>query len=178
MHFLSFDRHPFISNEERDLIELSLGRRPKLIMSRSSSIVSELDGSRIGDDDVPIISVRSRRPKSLPIPYKAIFTSVPFYAILIAHCCQNWGFYTLLTELPTYMSKILHFDIKEVILKKFTEKATTKIIVLFQNALLSALPYFIMWILAITGSYIADFVRSRGYLSTTATRKVFNSVGK
>ena len=87
-------------------------------MSRSSSIVSELDGSRIGDDDVPIISVRSRRPKSLPIPYKAIFTSVPFYAILIAHCCQNWGFYTLLTELPTYMSKILHFDIKEVIFIK------------------------------------------------------------
>ena len=149
-------RHPFISVEERDLIELSLGRRPKLVISRSSSIVSELDGSRIGDDQ-PIIAVTSR-PKGRPIPYKAIFTSVPFYAILIAHCCQNWGFYTLLTELPTYMNKILHFDIKE-------------------NALLSALPYFIMWILAISGSYIADFVRSRGFLSTTATRKTFNSVG-
>ena len=139
------------------MIELSLGRRPKLIMSRSSSIVSELDGSRIGDD-VPIISVTTR-PKRYPIPYKAIFTSVPFYAILIAHCCQNWGFYTLLTELPTYMNKILHFNIRE-------------------NALLSALPYFIMWVLAISGSYIADFVRSKGYLSTTATRKTFNSIGK
>ena len=133
MHFLSFDRHPFISNEERDLIELSLGRRPKLIMSRSSSIVSELDGSRIGDDDVPIISVRSRRPKSLPIPYKAIFTSVPFYAILIAHCCQNWGFYTLLTELPTYMSKILHFDIKEVILKNSQKRPQLKLLSFFRT---------------------------------------------
>ena len=25
---------------------------------------------------------------------------------------QNWGFYTLLTELPTYMKNILHFDMK------------------------------------------------------------------
>ncbi len=35
-----------------------------------------------------------------------------------------------------------------------------------------------MWLLAISGSYLADFLRSRGYLSTTMTRKVFNSIGK
>lgn len=36
------------------------------------------------------------------------------WAILVAHCGQNWGFWTLLTEIPTYMSKVLNFDIKSV----------------------------------------------------------------
>ncbi len=115
-------RHPYISLEERELIECSLGKR-KLISaasarsnSLSSSIVSELDGSRIDqDDEVPLVSIENGAGCKPPIPYKAIFTSVPFYAILIAHTAQNWGFYTLLSELPTYMSNILHFDIKEVL---------------------------------------------------------------
>ena len=79
-----------------------------------SSIVSDLDGSNIVyDDKEPIIVIEDSRKKP-KIPLKAIFTSVPFYAILIAHCCQNWGFYTLLTEMPTYLKNILHFNIKTV----------------------------------------------------------------
>ena len=116
---LSF-RHPFISKEERDLIEVSLGKQPILpslnrTMSTSDSIISELDGSEIGhDDEEPIITISNDQSKSPAIPFKAIFTSIPFWAIMVAHSCQNWGFYTLLAELPTYMSRILHFDIKEV----------------------------------------------------------------
>ena len=112
-------RHPYITKEERDLIEISLGNASPLPVitestSVSSSIVSELDGSRIDQDDqVALIEVK-RIPEQPPIPFKAIFTSVPFWAIMITHSCQNWGFYTLLSELPTYMNKILHFDIKEV----------------------------------------------------------------
>ncbi|RXG53791.1 putative inorganic phosphate cotransporter [Armadillidium vulgare] len=52
--------------------------------------------------------------KKMPLPFKEIITSVPFWAILAAHVCQNWGYYFLLTELPTYMKNILHFDIKAV----------------------------------------------------------------
>ena len=53
-------------------------------------------------------------PQPLPIPWKGILTSMPFYAILAAHVAQNWGFYTLLTEMPTYLQNILHYPIKEV----------------------------------------------------------------
>ena len=35
---------------------------------------------------------------------------------------QNWGFYTLLTELPTYMKNILHFDIKVGVIVHVLEK--------------------------------------------------------
>ena len=36
-------------------------------------------------------------------PWKAIFTSLPFYAIIASHFSENWGFYTLLTQLPTFL---------------------------------------------------------------------------
>lgn len=50
----------------------------------------------------------------MKIPWKAIFTSVPMWALIIVHCGQNWGYWTLITELPTYMNDILKFNLKEV----------------------------------------------------------------
>lgn len=37
-------------------------------------------------------------------PWKCIFTSMPVWAINCAHFCNNWGSYTLLTQLPSYMN--------------------------------------------------------------------------
>lgn len=56
--------------------------------------------------------------KDVPTPWRAILTSIPFWAILINHSGQNWGFFTLLTEIPSYMSSMLNFDMKDV--KTFT----------------------------------------------------------
>lgn len=52
--------------------------------------------------------------KRVPTPWLAMFTSLPMWALTIAHLGQNWGFWTLLTQMPTYMKNVLHFDIKEV----------------------------------------------------------------
>jgi len=76
-------------------------------------LVQSEDIARISEDGEGS-TVRHPKRENLPIPWKKIVTSIPVWAILIAHCCQNWGFYTLLTELPTYMKQILHFDIKTV----------------------------------------------------------------
>ena len=54
--------------------------------------------------------------QSLPVPWKDIFSSRPFWAIVIAHTCNNFGWYMLLVELPTYMKQILRFNISEVYL--------------------------------------------------------------
>lgn len=51
---------------------------------------------------------------SMSIPWCKFLTCVPLWAILIAQCGQSWLFYTQLTELPTYMNNILHFDIVSV----------------------------------------------------------------
>lgn len=49
-----------------------------------------------------------------PIPWKSLVRSMPFYAILLAHLGQNYGYETLMTELPTYMKQVLRFSIKAV----------------------------------------------------------------
>lgn len=48
------------------------------------------------------------------MPWKAIFTSLPVWAIVVAHFSENWGFYTLLTELPTFLKHRLNFDLGKV----------------------------------------------------------------
>lgn len=37
------------------------------------------------------------------------------WALIIVHCGQNWGFWTLMTEMPSYMNAVLKFDMAKVI---------------------------------------------------------------
>ncbi len=48
------------------------------------------------------------------MPWKMIFKSVPVWALVITHFGQNWGFYTLLTQMPNYLKNVLNFDLKSV----------------------------------------------------------------
>lgn len=96
--------------------------------------------------------------KRIVTPWKAIFTSAPMIALTIAHCSHNWGFWTLLTEMPTFMKNVLDLDIKS-------------------NALLSSLPYLVMWILSMVFSPISDLLINRHYLSRVTSRKLFNTIG-
>lgn len=48
------------------------------------------------------------------VPWGKMLTCLPLWAILVTQCGNSWAFYTLLTELPTYMAHILHFDIEAV----------------------------------------------------------------
>ncbi|KAG1658840.1 Sialin [Nymphon striatum] len=91
------------------------------------------------------------------IPWKKIATSLPFYAIICAHFGENWGFYTLLTELPTYMKEILKFNIAE-------------------SGVLSAIPYLVILMTSNSVGFLADFLRRKNYLSTKAVRKLFNTI--
>ena len=61
-----------------------------------------------------VASTGSNGEKLPPPPFKQIFTSVPMLALSIGAVGQNWGFYTLLTEIPTYLSDILHFSLQSV----------------------------------------------------------------
>ena len=48
------------------------------------------------------------------IPWKSILLSLPVWAIVVAHFCENWGFYTMLTELPTFLNDIMHYNLYKV----------------------------------------------------------------
>ncbi|XP_071455413.1 vesicular glutamate transporter 1-like [Hetaerina americana] len=89
----------------------------------------------------------------LDIPWRHFVTSLPVWAIAIAHFCENWGFYTLLTELPTFLSDVLGLDLKSV-------------------GFLSAMPYLLMGFNVQFGGLIADYQIYKRRFSKTQIRKM------
>lgn len=51
----------------------------------------------------------------LRTPWLRIFCSGPVIALIVVHSTQCWGFWTLLTETPSYLQQVFEFDIKTVI---------------------------------------------------------------
>lgn len=52
--------------------------------------------------------------QKLSIPWTAMLTSIPTWALLATQSAQNWGFWMLLTKIPSYMTSVLRFDITQV----------------------------------------------------------------
>ncbi|XP_005534151.1 PREDICTED: vesicular glutamate transporter 1 [Pseudopodoces humilis] len=94
----------------------------------------------------------------LATPWRHFFTSMPVYAIIVANFCRSWTFYLLLISQPAYFEEVFGFEISKV-------------------GLLSALPHLVMTIVVPIGGQIADFLRSRGLMSTTNVRKMMNCGG-
>ncbi|XP_034477189.1 putative inorganic phosphate cotransporter [Drosophila innubila] len=93
----------------------------------------------------------------IPIPWRAIWTSVPFLALLATRCAAIYGISTLQAEIPAYMNGVLQMDIKE-------------------NALFSALPFVASWTMAYIFLIASDILLKKKWLSLTAIRKTFNSL--
>ncbi|XP_059142430.1 sialin-like [Physella acuta] len=96
--------------------------------------------------------------KPQPMPWKSIFKSLPFWAILVGHTCGNYGLYMLLTQIPTYMKEVLKFDLKS-------------------NGAFSMLPYLSMWLFITIAGVTSDLLITRNILSRVATRKVMSAIG-
>lgn len=95
--------------------------------------------------------------KHTSIPWKAIFSSLPFWAIVVAHFTHGWGLYTMLSELPLYSSQRLNLDLKE-------------------TSVASTIPYVVTFFVMLAGAQVADYFRKH-YLSTGTVRKMFNTIG-
>ncbi|KAJ8402500.1 hypothetical protein AAFF_G00365830 [Aldrovandia affinis] len=91
-------------------------------------------------------------------PWKHFFTSMPVYAIIVANFCRSWTFYLLLISQPAYFEEVFGFEISKV-------------------GLVSALPHLVMTIIVPLGGQLADFLRTRGIMSTTNVRKLMNCGG-
>ncbi|XP_026492209.2 putative inorganic phosphate cotransporter [Vanessa tameamea] len=123
---------------------------------------SPRDSKMIGEEERNFIESSlghvGRDQKKLPTPWKDIFTSLSFFALIIVHCGQNWGFWTLMTELPSYMKQVLGVDIKS-------------------NGVMSALPYLAMYLLSFPIGFMSDYILKKKWLTITACRKLSNSLG-
>ncbi|XP_063235471.1 LOW QUALITY PROTEIN: putative inorganic phosphate cotransporter [Bacillus rossius redtenbacheri] len=98
-----------------------------------------------------------RSKDMLPIPWRGIFTSVPMWGLIVAQIGHDWGFFTMVTDLPKYMNDVMKFNIA-------------------QNGYLSSIPYIAMWVASIAFGVVADWLIARRTLSITNTRKIFTTI--
>ena len=103
--FLVYDNptvHPRISEEEKRYILASSGKSK----NRSVNYIQSISF-------IHNLIIRFEKVSSTPWP--TILSSIRVWAIVVAHFGQNWGYSMLITQLPSYMRSILHFDLKAVI---------------------------------------------------------------
>jgi hypothetical protein len=53
--------------------------------------------------------------QDLSTPWVEILTSMPVWALIIAEIGHDWGLYTMVTDLPKYMSDVMKFNPAQVI---------------------------------------------------------------
>jgi ACS family sodium-dependent inorganic phosphate cotransporter len=107
------------------------------------------------------------------IPYKAIFTSLPVWAIAGSQFAENWGLYTMLTQLPLFL---------KCKCEPSSESHATHVDFIADNldfdlagsGFIAAIPYLVLGILLFIVGYIADIMQERKILTTTQVRRYFN----
>ncbi|XP_071109858.1 sialin-like [Haliotis cracherodii] len=105
-----------------------------------------------------IYYMKTTKTTSVKAPWIKIVRSPPFWALVTLHFSEAWVLTSMTTFIPLYMDDVLKFSIKE-------------------NGSLSSLPFIGRFIGAILSAYVADNLLIKGYLSTTVTRKLFQTIG-
>ncbi|XP_050311164.1 putative inorganic phosphate cotransporter isoform X3 [Anthonomus grandis grandis] len=104
--------------------------------------------------DRELASVSSTK---LPIPWKAILTSVPVWALVITQIGHDWGFFTMVTDLPKYMKDVLKFNVSE-------------------NGIWSSVPYIVMFFTSLASGWLSDFLVKRKLMTLSFSRKFFTTL--
>lgn len=100
------------------------------------------------------------RDKNLPpTPWRMILTSAPMISLVICQIGHDFGYFSMVTDLPKYMADVLRFNIKE-------------------NGAYTSYPYVLMWFVSLGSGVLSDWVITKGYISVTNSRKLFTTVGR
>ncbi|XP_017836163.1 putative inorganic phosphate cotransporter [Drosophila busckii] len=128
---------------------------------QDSSCISEAERALIELAQAKELAIKSEQAqdKQLPTPWLSFFASPAFLALIATHSASTWGFWTLLTQIPSYMKNVLDKDIKA-------------------NALLSSLPYVVMLILSLVFVWMSKLLQRQKSLSVVFSRKLFNTIGQ
>ncbi|CAL8084067.1 unnamed protein product [Calicophoron daubneyi] len=76
-------------------------------------------------------------PSMLSVPWDKMFRTRALWSILICHICFNWAWYSMLTCVPSYMSRVQGFDLSE-------------------NGFLSSVPYITEWFVCQIAAFTTD----------------------
>ncbi len=94
-----------------------------------------------------------------PAPWKSILTSSVVYASVFAKTSGTFGYYVLLTKLPSYFDSIFNVEIT-------------------YNGFYTALVYLAIGITLMIAGPLSTFVKRKSGLSLTVVRKLFQGFGK
>ncbi|XP_046666459.1 vesicular glutamate transporter 2.2-like [Homalodisca vitripennis] len=94
-------------------------------------------------------------PKHIIYPWGKFVTSMPVWAIVVAHTCMRWGFSIPDLDLQDFMRDIFDFEVAE-------------------TGFVSFLPSLLMAVLMPVAGILADWLRNSEVLTTTQVLKVFN----
>ena len=92
--------------------------------------------------------------RAFPVPWRSIFTSLPFIGLLFGGFGNAWGLSTLISYTPTYMKDVQGVDMKT-------------------NGLISSLPFGTRWAGGLVLAYIADLMLTKDVMSITNVRRMF-----
>jgi ACS family sodium-dependent inorganic phosphate cotransporter len=113
----------------------------------------DLPKRMIAQPGQPVPSVR-RAP--VHVPWGKFLKSPPVWAVIIAHFCYNWGYYTLLAWLPSYFDMALGLNVGK-------------------SSFLTLIPYIAMTIMTPFVGPVADGLVNRGW-SVTTVRKMSQGI--
>ncbi|CAN8067897.1 unnamed protein product [Agarophyton chilense] len=100
---------------------------------------------------------QQQQQQAAPPSVREMLSRSCVWAIIVAHFCCTWGYFVLLSWLPTYLNS------------RFGVDST-------HSSLLSTVPWVAMFMTANIGGQIASWLQ-RGGLSRTHTRKAMQAVG-
>ena len=90
-------------------------------------------------------------------PWRALMTSMPVWAVIVAHFCNNWWFYVLLAWLPTYVTRGLGVDYGSV-------------------GFFAMMPHIALFLCINLSGVVADRLIDRG-MTITRVRKLMMLIG-
>lgn len=97
--------------------------------------------------------------RNLKVPWKAFFKDWAIWGLVIGEIGHDLTVFTLITNIPTYMHKVLHYNLKS-------------------NMVASAMPYICQWFSATFVGRLVDYIITRKIASVYMTRVVATTIGK
>ncbi|XP_059611115.1 sialin-like [Phlebotomus argentipes] len=122
------------------LIYDSPEKHPRISAEEKEYISSSLAGSITNSVGLP--------------PIKAIFTSIPFLALICLHYGAHWMLFLYITSIPKFMKEVLNFDLSSA-------------------GFLSSLPTIARFGTSLIFAPLGDFLRRRELMTVTHIRKYF-----
>ncbi|XP_047994928.1 putative inorganic phosphate cotransporter [Leguminivora glycinivorella] len=92
-----------------------------------------------------------------PVPWKAMLRSPPVWALVFAAVGHDWGYYTMVSDLPKYSVDVLKFDITK-------------------TGWLTALPYVAMWICSFIFGIACDLCVRKGWHTIKTGRSIHTTI--